>query len=876
MGRSLARLLLPLVLVACGTESVDTDGDTDGGSTENRAPSKPVVRIEPPNPIQGQEIAVFWDDVTDPDGDQLAFDVTWSVDPPVADLDPKKRKIPAAQVKRGQTWNVRVAVTDGKRGARGDATVIIANLAPEITPVTITPQVPLTNDIVGVTTSVSDYENDRLSRTFTWKVNGEVVQEGGGAADTLDGLEHFDKGDTITVTLKVDDGFGGVTERTSDPVTVGNSAPTAVEVRVSPRVVTSANDLTCTVLGTSTDPDGDAVSFKYAWVEKGAPTASPASTSETLGSASTADGDVWACVVTPFDGTDGGPPSWDAARVGATPPQLSDLSLGTFYSCARRTDGYTACWGGNGGRRAEAPAGPFREIATGNDFGCGIDQDDGSLSCWGGQALITPPRVQPPAGAYTQVDAGSTHACALAEDGSLACWGSNGSGEATPPEGTDWASVEVGASFSCARSLIDQKLTCWGADALGQLVVPDAAFVDVSAYGEHACGIKDDYTLACWGNNPDGRATPPSGTFKSIAAGGDFTCGVASGGQLSCWGANTLGQTDAPPGSFLAVWAGFDHACAVDTSGGSVCWGNPSNDLLELPVGVYTDVAVEVRDFVDALGTVITEPFTCALDAGGVPLCFGLGSRYGAAPPTFGAFAQFDITSDHGCGVRTDGTLACWGNDRVGQATPPAGTFSKVDVGGTHSCGIQADGQVTCWGQVLGGAGLQPPAGSPRKDLAVGYDHSCVIEPDGSATCWGPPGLQISGVLNDPPGPFSQIASGDNHNCAVRNPERTVQCWGLVLVGAPQMATFTQVAIGSTASCGVKEDGGVACWGLGIGAVGLGRAPEGVTFENVSVTDQHACGLDTDGHLHCWGGVWRRPLDGDFPPEPPPDPVPAP
>ena len=32
----------------------------------------------------------------------------------------------------------------------------------------------------------------------------------------------------------------------------------------------------------------------------------------------------------------------------------------------------------------------------------------------------------------------------------------------------------------------------------------------------------------------------------------------------------------------------------------------------------------------------------------------------------------------HTCGVRTNGTLACWGNNAIGQATPPAGTFTAV------------------------------------------------------------------------------------------------------------------------------------------------------------------------------------------------------
>jgi len=43
--------------------------------------------------------------------------------------------------------------------------------------------------------------------------------------------------------------------------------------------------------------------------------------------------------------------------------------------------------------------------------------------------LLTP-------GTVSQVSAGGYHSCALRTDGTVACWGSNGSGQATPPAST--------------------------------------------------------------------------------------------------------------------------------------------------------------------------------------------------------------------------------------------------------------------------------------------------------------------------------------------------------------------------------------------------------------------------------------------------------
>jgi alpha-tubulin suppressor-like RCC1 family protein len=41
----------------------------------------------------------------------------------------------------------------------------------------------------------------------------------------------------------------------------------------------------------------------------------------------------------------------------------------------------------------------------------------------------------------------------------------------------------------------------------------------------------------------------------------------------------------------------------------------------------------------------------------------------------------FSAGDDHTCGLKVDGTLACWGNNDVGEIAPPAGTFTQVSAG---------------------------------------------------------------------------------------------------------------------------------------------------------------------------------------------------
>ena len=51
------------------------------------------------------------------------------------------------------------------------------------------------------------------------------------------------------------------------------------------------------------------------------------------------------------------------------------------------------------------------------------------------------------------------------------------------------------------------------------------------------------------------------------------------------------------------------------------------------------------------------------------------------------------------CGLRTNGTITCWGFNNDGQAIAPGGQYSAVTAGGNHSCGLRTDGTIICWGR---------------------------------------------------------------------------------------------------------------------------------------------------------------------------------
>ena len=97
------------------------------------------------------------------------------------------------------------------------------------------------------------------------------------------------------------------------------------------------------------------------------------------------------------------------------------------------------------------------------------------------------------------------------------------------------------------------------------------------------------------------------------------------------------------------------------------------------------------------------------------------------------SFASVSAGEDHTCGVRRDGSIACWGNDEYSKATPPEGRFASVSAGGDHTCGVKEDGTVACWGTNMRGE-VTPPEG--RFVLVdAGLDHTCGVRDDGTVAC---------------------------------------------------------------------------------------------------------------------------------------------
>jgi hypothetical protein len=114
-------------------------------------------------------------------------------------------------------------------------------------------------------------------------------------------------------------------------VTPVNDPPTAPVVDVTPNLPLTTDDLVCTVTTLSTDPDGDTITYFYEWYKNGIlqsdETTVTTALTDTVSSTKTAKGEVWKCVVTPYDGTVNGTSAQDQVTIGNSPPSIEGVDI---------------------------------------------------------------------------------------------------------------------------------------------------------------------------------------------------------------------------------------------------------------------------------------------------------------------------------------------------------------------------------------------------------------------------------------------------------------------------------------------------------------------------------------------------------------------
>ncbi len=301
------------------------DGELDGEpgtatATVLNTPPVVTVAFAPEAPATDDDLVAV-PAALDADGDAVSVTYTWTVDGTPADYT--FDTVPADATTHGERWAVTVTPADDEEaGEPVVAEVEIANSAPVMLAVTITPEAPYADEDVVALVEAADADGDTV--TYTWFVDGDEVQAG--ANDTLPGGS-FAKHQRIGVEVVPNDGaVDGAAMSSADAVVI-NRPPVAGSAAISPNPAYEASTLSCTGAG-FTDIDGDTESWTYAWAVDGADTGVATAT---LDGSCFSKGSAVSCSATPFDGEDAGVAVASAAlTIANTPPVLASADLSTL------------------------------------------------------------------------------------------------------------------------------------------------------------------------------------------------------------------------------------------------------------------------------------------------------------------------------------------------------------------------------------------------------------------------------------------------------------------------------------------------------------------------------------------------------------------
>ena len=248
--------------------------------------------------------------------------------------------------------------------------------------------------------------------------------------------------------------------------------------------------------------------------------------------------------------------------------------------------------------------------------------------------------------------------------------------------------------------------------------------------------------------------------------------------------------------------------------------------------------------------------FSCGLRTNGTITCWGQNIDGQAEPPA-GIYTAVSAGGQHACGIHINGATTCWGFNQFTQADPPDRTYTAVAAGGLFTCGIRSTNRsVECWGGDTFGETMNEPSGAYTA-VAAGLTHACTLATDRTIACWGDNGR---GQTSPPSGTYTTITAGWGHSCGIRT-DRTLTCWGRddnYYGQDPPSGTYTAVSAGNNHTCAIRSDGTIACWGDN--SAWQATPPSG-TYTSLASGHQHTCAIRADRTIACWGNNQRPPQD---------------
>jgi hypothetical protein len=305
---------------------------------ENAPPTAPAIAFtaERPRVTEALQVKVTAS-AKDPDGDPLRYRYRWTRDgAPVAVDDGTEaakapphwtaaNEVPARELAKGQRWEVEAQALDGTtHGPSARAAVVIANSPPAAPEIAFAPFAPRRGDGLALALKQpADADGDVITWRHAWFRNGERQPFPPDQAQVARNLAR--RGERWAVEVVASDG-----EAESPPVrrevTVEDTPPGPAGVALCDGPVPAGTVPKARITSAASDPDGDAVGYRYEWFVNGKPVPA-ASGKDQLLAPKLVKHDAVRVVLTPHDGALAGPPATAECFVVNTPPTAPAIAF---------------------------------------------------------------------------------------------------------------------------------------------------------------------------------------------------------------------------------------------------------------------------------------------------------------------------------------------------------------------------------------------------------------------------------------------------------------------------------------------------------------------------------------------------------------------
>jgi hypothetical protein len=307
----------------------------------NTAPTAYNLDLSPSNPITGNDLTADYD-YSDADlEEETGSEIRWYKNGVLQGSLNNSLSVQAGNTSKGENWYFTIRPNDGTEfgDLQQSSSVTIGNTTPTASDVTISPTTPLTGDTLTASYTYFDEDSDAQSGTqIIWYKDG--VLQGALNDSTEVAASYTSKGEEWHYKVRPSDGtdYGNWVDCLTNK-TIGNTAPTANNLEISPSNPTTSDSLTCSYDWTDSDPGDVESGTLIRWYKDGI--VQPALDDLSIITAgNTSKTEIWHFKIQPSDGST--PGSWYSCSVNVTisntAPEVSNVKINEISPVANSSD----------------------------------------------------------------------------------------------------------------------------------------------------------------------------------------------------------------------------------------------------------------------------------------------------------------------------------------------------------------------------------------------------------------------------------------------------------------------------------------------------------------------------------------------------------